>query len=259
METMRRSGRDRTATIAPLAFGALTYLLFFALLLYFIGFLAAELVPRSVDGGGPVAATGAAVVVDTALFLLFAVSHSALARPVVKSRLAGFVPSHLERSVYVLVATSTLALLFWQWRPIPEVVWSTDGAAATALWAGYGVGWLVVVLSTFLINHFDLFGLRQVYLHARALEYQPIGFRTPLLYRIVRHPMMLGFVLVVWCAPTMTVGHVLFAVLFTGYILVAVQLEERDLHSSLPGYADYATRVPQLVPGLRRNRARAAR
>ena len=242
--------RTTTSAVGSLALGGLVYGVFFLVLLYFVGFLADVVVPRSVDGGGPEASWGTAVAVDVLLALLFLVPHSVLARPAVKAVLARAVPPHLERSAYVLIATAGLALLFWQWRPIPHVVWETEGLAAAILWGTHVLGWVVVLLSTFLINHFDLFGLRQVYLHARGLEYQKMGFRTPLLYRVVRHPMMLGFFLVFWGAPRMTAGHLLFALLFSGYILLGVRLEERDLAASLAGYDDYARRVPRLVPGV---------
>lgn len=244
---------DAPARATALVTGGIVYLLFFAVLLYFIGFLADRLVPRSVDAGGPESTTTWAVIVDALLVLLFAVSHSAMARPAVKARMRRVVPLHLERSAYVLTATAALALLFWQWRPLPDVVWDLDGAAAAVLWSTYALGWFIVVLSTFLISHFDLFGLRQVYAYSRGRELLEIGFRTPMLYRFVRHPMMVGFFLVFWSAPTLTAGHLLLAGLLTGYVLVGVQLEERDLRATLPDYAAYASRVPQFVPGVRRN------
>lgn len=252
-ETGARRRTARTA-VGSIALGALAYGVFLLVLLYFIGFLADVIVPTSVDGGGPNSSWQVAAAVDTLLFLLFAVPHSVMARPTVKAAMAQTIPSHLDRSTYVLVASAGLALLFWQWRPIPHVVWDTTGLGAGLLWATYVLGWTVVVLSTFLINHFDLFGLRQVYLHARGIDYRPVGFRTPLLYRVVRHPMMLGFFLVLWGTPRMTVGHLLFALLFSGYILLGVRLEERDLQSSLPGYREYARRVPRLLPATRSKR-----
>lgn len=248
MATIKAPAQGTAAAIAAVVFGAVSYALFFAVLLYCIGFMAGVLVPRSVDAGGPSAPAWSALLVNTLLFLLFAVSHSAMARPQFKAVLTRVVPAHLERSVYVLTASVALGLLFWQWRPLPDVVWDVDGVGAAALWSMYLLGWLVVVLSTFLIDHFDLFGLRQVYLFARRRDYRALGFRTPLLYRLVRHPMMLGFFLVLWSTPTMTVGHLLFAVLFSGYIVAAVQLEERDLRASLPEYAEYAECVPRFVP-----------
>lgn len=255
--TTAHEPRHDLAAVGSVAFAGLTYALFLAVLIYFLGFLGDVGVPRSVDAGGPRAPAWAAVTCDVALFLAFAVPHSVMARPRVKARLGRVTPPHLGRSVYVLIATGSLALLFWQWRPVPGELWRTDGAAAVGLWSTYALGWLIVVLSTFLINHFDLFGLRQVYSFARREEERPVGFRTPSLYRFVRHPMMLGFLLVLWSAPTMTIGHLLFAALFSGYILVAVQYEERDLRSTLPEYDDYARAVPQLVPGVRARRPAA--
>lgn len=244
--------RNTTTGIGSVAFGGVVYGIFLLVMLYFIGFLADVIVPTTVDRGGPDASWEAAVVVNSLLFLLFAAPHSVMARLPVKAAMARVVPSHLERSVYVLVAASGMALLFWQWRPVPQVVWEVAGLGAGLLWATYVLGWLVVVLSTFLIDHFDLLGLRQVYLRARGLDYQPASFRTPLLYRVVRHPMMLGFFLVLWGTPRMTVGHLLFALLFSGYILLGVRLEERDLRSSLTGYEEYARRVPRLLPRMSR-------
>ncbi len=245
------AGRQSTPTaVGSIAFGGLVYGVFLLVLLYFIGFVADLVVPVSVDAGGTTSPWPEAVAVDTVLVLLFAVPHSVLARRPVKAALARVVPAHLERSLYVLVATGCLVLLFWQWRPVPQVLWETEGFGAAALWAAYTVGWVVVVLSTFLIDHFDLFGLRQVYLRARGLEYHPVSFRTPLLYRVVRHPMMLGFFLVLWGTPRMTVGHLLFALGLSAYILVGIRLEERDLRSCLPGYREYAQRVPRLLPGV---------
>lgn len=253
-EARRRWAVDAgsVASVASVAFAATTYCVFLLVLLYFVAFLADAVVPTTVDVGGPSAPWGAAVAVDTALVLLFAVPHSVMARPRVKGVLNRTLPAHLQRSVYVLVAALALAVLFWQWRPVPQVVWATTGVGAGALWGAYVAGWLVVVGSTFLIDHFDLFGLRQVYLRARGLAYRPVSFRAPLLYRVVRHPMMLGFFLVLWATPRMTLGHVVFALLLSGYILVGVRLEERDLRSSLAGYEEYARHVPRLVPRVGR-------
>lgn len=239
-----------------LVYGALNYLVFLVVFLYAVGFVGNLVVPRSVDCG-PTTPVGAAFVIDVALLGLFAVQHSVMARPAFKQRLTRAVPQYLERSTYVLASNVVLALLFWQWRPIPAIVWDvTTPAVRLVVWGLFWLGWLIALVSTFLISHVDLFGLRQVYLAWRARPYTDVGFRARSLYRVVRHPLMLGFVIAFWAAPTMTVGHLLFAVATTGYILIATQLEERDLISALGDrYQQYRRQVPMLVPGAFRRTA----
>jgi len=238
-----------------LAYGVICYLAFLAVFLYAIGFVGDFVVPRSVDHG-PAASSGGALVINVLLLAVFAVQHSVMARPAFKRWWTRFVPPAIERSTYVLLASAVLALLFWQWRPIPAVVWDvTWQPGRVALWTLFAAGWATVLVSTFLINHFDLFGLRQVYLAWRARPYTALPFRTSMLYRTVRHPLMLGFLVAFWAIPTMTVGHLLFAAGTTAYILLAVRLEERDLTADLgEPYRDYRTRVPMLIPGLRPRR-----
>lgn len=239
-----------------LVYGALNYLVFLVIFLYAVGFVGNLVVPRSVDCG-PTTPVGAAFVIDVALLGLFAVQHSVMARPAFKQRLTRAVPQYLERSTYVLASNVVLALLFWQWRPIPAIVWDvTTPAVRLVVWGLFWLGWLIALVSTFLISHVDLFGLRQVYLAWRARPYTDVGFRARSLYRVVRHPLMLGFVIAFWAAPTMTVGHLLFAVATTGYILIATQLEERDLIAALGDrYQQYRRQVPMLVPGAFRRTA----
>lgn len=234
--------------ILSLTYGVLAYLVNLAVFVYAIGFVGDFGVPRTLDTG-PAAATATAVVIDVLLLLLFAVQHSVMARDWFKERWTKVVPKHLERSTYVLVASLVLAVVMWAWRPIPETVWSVSGAGATALWVVFGAGWLVVFITTGLIDHFDLFGLRHVWLHFKGREYEPLEFQEPGFYKYVRHPLYLGFLMAFWAIPEMTIGHLLFAVATTGYILVAVQFEERDLlryHGDK--YARYRERVPMLLP-----------
>jgi protein-S-isoprenylcysteine O-methyltransferase Ste14 len=213
--------RSRTLAVV---FGVASYLVFLASFLYAVGFVGNLLVPRSIDTG-PVGSPAASGLVDTLLLVLFAVPHSVMARPAFKWWWTRFVPPVVERSTYVLVSSLTLGLLFWQWRPLPTVVWHvTQPGARWLLVAVFWAGWALVLVSTFLIDHFDLFGLRQVYLYAAGRECMPPAFKTPGLYRYVRHPLMTGFLVAFWATPTMTLGHLLFAVATTAYILIALQL-----------------------------------
>ena len=243
----------RPRAVLPAAFALLAYLVFNAVVLYCIAFLAGIVVPRTVDSGGAHAGTAAAVVIDVLLVTLFAMHHSVLARPAVKRRWTRIVPQHLERSSYVLVASLLFALTFWQWRPIPHVLWHVHMTAPRiALWTLFAIGWAVVFAMTFAIDHFDLVGLRQVTRHVRGVLPTSPAFRVPLPYRLVRHPMMTGFFIAFLATPVMTAGHLLFALLNCGYILIAVRFEERDLSAALPEYRDYAARTPRFVPRPRR-------
>lgn len=237
--------------VLAFAYGAMSYAAFLAVFFYAIGFVGGFAVPKTIDGG--TSASGAslaeALLVDVVLLLLFAVQHSGMARQGFKRWWERVVPRHLQRSTYVLAASLLLAVVMWQWRPITGVVWSVEGTAATALWGLFGLGWTIVLVATFLINHFELFGLQQVYLHLRGREHRPPSFQTPGFYRFVRHPLYLGFMLAFWSIPTMTAGHLLFAAATTGYMLVAIQLEERDLvdfHGEK--YERYRRRVRMLLP-----------
>jgi len=236
--------------IVALLYGGLAYLVFLGTTLYAIAFVEnLPMVPKTIDSGepGPLAA---AIAIDTLLLGLFAIQHSVMARPAFKRWWTRFVPSSVERATYVLLASLALLLLFWQWRSIPTPVWSvTDLTGALALHTLAWFGWGVAFLSTFLINHFEFFGLRQVYARLRGLTLPPPIFRTPLLYKTVRHPLYLGFLLAFWATPTMTAGHLLFALATTGYILIGITLEERDLLTQFGDqYAHYRRRVPMLIP-----------
>lgn len=232
-------------------YGAASYALFLATFLYAIGFIGNFGVPKSIDS--PAAdSLQTSVLIDMALLALFAVQHSVMARPFFKRFITRVIPQAIERSTYVLASSAALLLLFWQWRPLGGVVWQVDGAIAkSALYTGYAFGWLLVLITTFVINHFDLFGLRQVWRHFMGQPEQPVPFVTPLLYRIVRHPLYVGWLFAFWCAPVMTMTHLFFAAMTTAYILIAIQLEEADLAVAHPEYAEYRKQVPMLVPGLR--------
>jgi protein-S-isoprenylcysteine O-methyltransferase Ste14 len=241
-----------TSKCLSLGYGVVSYLLFLGTFLYAIGFVGNFIVPKSIDSG-PVVSPGEAVAVNLLLLGLFAVQHSVMARPAFKRWWTRLVPQQVERSTYVLASSAALILLFWQWRPTPGIVWDVPSPLAAALWGLFGLGWVGVLFSTFLIDHFDLFGLRQVYLFARGQPYSPPPFRTLALYRFVRHPIMLGFLIAFWATPTMTWGHLLFAGMTTGYILVGVQLEERDLRRAFgESYDAYRQRVGMIVPWVSR-------
>jgi protein-S-isoprenylcysteine O-methyltransferase Ste14 len=230
-------------------YGLAAYVLFLVVILYAIGFVANWLVPKSIDSGAP-GDVLVALFINAALLGIFAVQHSVMARPGFKAWWTKVVPPAMERSTYVLLSDLALALLFWQWQPLPGVLWNVEGAAgAMALWGLCGLGWLLVLASSFAISHVDLFGLRQVYLNLRNEQYAHLDFRIFGLYRLVRHPLMLGFLIAVWATPRMTVGHLFFAAILTLYILVALQLEERDLVAQFgEQYRRYQRQVPMILP-----------
>jgi len=234
-------------------YGVTAYLLFLGSYLYAIGFIGNFAVPTRLDGParGPL---GVALAVNAGLLALFAVQHSVMARPWFKDWWTRFVPRPVERSTYVLLSSVALIALFVAWRPMGGVVWSVeDPAGRIALLSLFGFGWALVLVSTILINHFDLFGLRQVWLALREVPYTPLRFATPGPYSLVRHPLYVGWLFAFWMTPTMTLAHLVFAATTTAYILVAIQLEERDLvREHGRAYEDYRRRVPMLVPFARR-------
>ncbi len=238
--------------LSVFVYGVISYAAFFATYLYAIGFVGNLAVPRSIDGP----ASGdllASLVIDIGLLLAFAVQHSVMARQGFKSWLTRVIPEPAERSTYVLASSLALIALFAFWRPLGGVVWSVTDPIFSALLYGLGAfGWLLVLFTTFLINHFDLFGLRQVWLYLTRRAYKPVGFKTPGPYRLVRHPLYVGWLFAFWSTPMMTATHLLFAVATTGYILIAIQLEERDLIAQLgDAYREYRQSVPMLIPFTR--------
>jgi protein-S-isoprenylcysteine O-methyltransferase Ste14 len=238
---------------AVLAYGVVSYAAFFVTFLYAVGFIGDLFVPRTIDGA-PRHGLVIALLIDAALLAVFAVQHSVMARPAFKRVLTRFIPESAERSTYVLMSSLALILVFACWEPTGGVVWHVDnGIGAALLQVGFAFGWLTVLVTTFLINHFDLFGLRQVWLYFRRRPYTGLKFVTPGPYKLVRHPLYVGWLFSFWCTPHMTVAHLLFAVLTTAYILVAIRLEERDLVSAHGAeYLEYRRRTPMMVPDLPR-------
>jgi protein-S-isoprenylcysteine O-methyltransferase Ste14 len=244
---------------ASVIYGSFAYGVFLCTFLYAVGFVGGLVVPKTIDSGA-VVSLPEALIVNTLLLGLFAVQHSVMARPAFKRLWTRIVPKPVERSTYVLFASLALILLFWQWRPMPASLWNiANPALTTAVWAVFWAGWALVLVSTFLISHFELFGLQQVVFHWLGRPMPEPAFRTPLVYRQVRHPLYLGFLMAFWATPVMTAGHLMFAATTTAYILIAIQLEEHDL-TELFGdqYRAYRKQVAMLIPGLVRRGRRQA-
>ena len=236
-----------------LLYGLLCYAPALATLLYLIGFVGNLIVPKTIDSE-PQTSLLNAILIDASLVLLFALQHSIMARPAFKLRWTKIIPEHLERSTYILLASLCLLLMMWQWQPIGGVVWLIKNETIkTILLITYLVGWAIVFIATFLINHFDLFGLRQAWLYFRGKPYTQLLFRTPFFYRFVRHPLYLGLVIAFWSTPVMTIAHLLFAVLTTSYILTAIQFEEKDLTDHFgEQYKDYKRTKPMIIPFIKK-------
>lgn len=246
---MRENHMTRTVI---LVYGVICYVVFLATFLYAVGFVGGFGVPTTLDGP-PEGPLWQALSVDAGLLALFAVQHSVMARPGFKRVWTRIVPEPAERSTYVLFSSLALIAMFALWQPIPGSVWSIENPLGrTVAYALFGFGWTLVLVSTFLINHFDLFGLRQVWLHFRGQPYRPLGFVAPGPYKLVRHPLYVGWLFAFWATPEMTAAHLVFALMTTGYILVAIRLEERDLVRQLGArYATYRQQVPMLIPRLK--------
>ena len=238
------------ARTLTLAYGVGTYLFFFGTFLYLIGFVGNWIVPKGIDDGTPAASTGTAIAVNVLLLGIFAIQHTIMARPAFKEVWTRWVPRHIERTTFVLFATAILAFMAWQWRPLPAPVWRIENALAAAVLSGISLaGWAIVLVSTFLIDHFELFGLKQSVSHALGRPLEHPTFKERLFYKWVRHPLMLGFLIAFWATPTMSQGHLLFAIVTTAYVLVALQIEERTLiYLHGDQYRDYQQRVSMLLP-----------
>jgi len=246
---LRNPGEAGMGRFIALAFGTLSYTLFLLSFLYLIGFLANAVVPKGIDTGesGSVVLS---LLINLGLFGLFSAQHSIMARPAFKAWWTGFVSRSVERSTYVLLTSLILFLLFWLWQPLPQLVWKVDTVwLRSALWALFAGGLGIVLLSTFIIDHFELFGLRQVWCRFRQKDHEHPRFQVRFFYRFVRHPLYSGFLIAFWATPEMSIGHLFFAAVFTAYILLAVGFEERDLTAMLgDGYARYVQSVPMLIP-----------
>jgi protein-S-isoprenylcysteine O-methyltransferase Ste14 len=232
-----------------LLFGVICYLSFLIAIVYAMGFVSNLLVPKGIDDGMPTTPP-IAILINSLLLGLFAIQHTIMARPAFKTWWTKIVPEPIERSIFVLAASLLLLLTYWQWRPMPTLIWElTNPTIANTLYVISFLGWAIVLYSSFLINHFDLFGLRQVFLHFQDKEYAHNKFRTPGLYRFVRNPLMLGLIIAFWSTPAMSQGHLLFAGLTTAYIIIGIHFEERDIVSFLGGeYTQYQQATPMLVP-----------
>ncbi len=230
-------------------YGVVSYVAFLAALLYAIGFVGEMVVPKSIDDGedGPL---GTALAVNIALLAAFAIQHSVMARPAFKQQWTKVVPKPIERSTFVLFTSLVLFLLYWQWRPMTGEIWHVDNSVGSVLLlALFWIGWLTVLASTFMIDHFELFGLKQTYFYLIGREIPPASFKTPLLYQLVRHPIMLGFIIAFWATPTMSAGHLLFAAVTTVYILIAIRIEEHDLVGLFGDeYREYRKQTSLILP-----------
>jgi protein-S-isoprenylcysteine O-methyltransferase Ste14 len=236
-------------------YGVISYIFFLGTFLYAIGFVGNMVVPKSIDSG-MTSSLGSALFINALLLGLFAIQHTIMARPGFKRAWTKIIPQAMERSTFVLVTNLIFCLMFWQWRPLPEIVWQVESSAGVMIlnilfWAGFGI----VLLSTYIIDHFELFGLKQVTNYLLKKDTKPPIFTEKFLYKMVRHPLMLGFLIAFWATPTLTVGHLFFSIMTTGYIFVGIAFEERDLKTYHgESYRDYSSRVPMVIPFLKRSK-----
>lgn len=243
--------------ILVLLYGVLSYILFFGTFLYAFGFVGNLFVPKSIDGPPQVSLMNA-ILINAGLLLLFALQHSIMARPAFKKRWTKIIPEPIERSTYVLLSSLCLLLLVWQWQPMGGIIWTIENPLGKSIMTGLFIsGWLIVLLSTFMINHFDLFGLRQTWFYFLGKKYEPLRFRVPFFYKYVRHPLYFGWLVAFWATPVMSAAHLLFALLTTGYILTAIKFEEKDLitHFGIK-YTEYKKKVPMILPFFRKKVAK---
>lgn len=238
-------------------YGIICYVMFLGTFLYAVFFIADLIVPKTIDSG-TAGAFGQSLLIDAILLSIFAIQHTGMARPAFKKWWTRVIPKHMERSTYVLLANLSLILLFWKWRPMPDVIWSVGSQWGQAvIWALFVAGWFILLTGTFMINHFHLFGLKQVYEGLQNKQLSSPKFMSPGYYKYIRHPLMLGFIIGFWATPEMTLGHLIFSIAATGYILVALKFEEHDLityHGDT--YIEYKKRVPMLIPFSKSNKAR---
>jgi protein-S-isoprenylcysteine O-methyltransferase Ste14 len=252
-QSVPQTKNNKLARLAAFVYGLVCYAIFFGTFLYAVGFIGGFIVPKTIDSA-PLVALPNALLINLGLLSIFAVQHSAMARPAFKRQWTKIVPKPVERSTYVLFSSLCLAVLFYFWQPMGITIWNIQHPVAQAiLYSLYVSGWLVILGASFLINHFDLFGLRQVFLYLIGQPYNQLPFVTPGLYKHVRHPLYVGWLLAFWATPHMTAAHLVFALATTAYILTAIQFEERDLvqiHGE--NYVEYRRRVPMLIPALGR-------
>ena len=242
--------------VTGLMYGIASYVVFLGVFVYALGFVGNIIVPKGIDSV-PNIPMAQALLINLGLLGLFAIQHSVMARPFFKRWITQWIPESMERSTYVMASSLAMIVLFWFWEPMGGLIWHLENPISrTLMFVGFGFGWLLVLVTTFLINHFDLFGLRQVWRNFRKQPMTPLEFKLPYAYQVVRHPLYVGWLFAFWCTPTMTVAHLAFALATTAYILIAIQLEERDLMAAHPEYRAYRQQVPMIIPFLPKGKSK---